>query len=134
MDSAKYYLRSESFNWSTGSGQQVVTLQKDKSSSSMLWQVQEAYGEKVCTAGRPVKCGETIRLLHVQTKKRLHSHSIPSVLSKQQEVSAFGDAGESRSEGGDQSDDWKVLCGKHFWTKGDAIRLQHVVTDAFLSR
>ena len=43
---------------------------------------------------QPVKCGQTIRLLHLQTKKNLHSHHFQSPLSHNLEVSAFGEDGD----------------------------------------
>ena len=41
----------------------------------------------------PVKCGSTIRLMHVSTRRNLHSHHFSSPLSHNQEVSCFGDDG-----------------------------------------
>lgn len=35
----------------------------------------------------PIKCGDSIRLLHVSTRKNLHSHLFASPLSNNQEVS-----------------------------------------------
>lgn len=42
----------------------------------------------------PVKCGQTIRLMHLATKRNLHSHHFSSPLSHNLEVSAFGEDGE----------------------------------------
>lgn len=42
---------------------------------------------------RPVKCGQTVRLMHLQTRKNLHSHHFTSPLSNNFEVSAFGEEG-----------------------------------------
>ena len=41
----------------------------------------------------PIKCGQTIRLMHVNTHKNLHSHHFSSPLSHNLEVSAFGEDG-----------------------------------------
>ena len=41
----------------------------------------------------PVKCGQTIRLTHVNTGRNLHSHHFQSPLSHNLEVSAFGENG-----------------------------------------
>ena len=41
----------------------------------------------------PVKCGEVIRLQHLSTKRNLHSHLFQSPMSRNQEVSAFGENG-----------------------------------------
>ena len=43
---------------------------------------------------QPIKCGQTIRLMHLQTRKNLHSHHFQSPLSHNLEVSAFGEDGE----------------------------------------
>jgi len=42
----------------------------------------------------PVKCGSVIRLTHLNTNRNLHSHHFQSPLSRNLEVSAFGDSGE----------------------------------------
>lgn len=136
--SPNFYLNSGLFKWGAGSGQQIVTLKTSKNSSSSLWQVQSPHGMPACEAGfTPIRCGDTIRLLHIDTKKRLHSHpDIPSVLTKAQEVSAFGNnAGENKLDGGDgdHSDDWRVLCSDHYWILGEDFRLEHVATSKYLS-
>lgn len=73
----------------------------------------------------PIKCDSIIRMLHVQTRKNLHSHDFQSPLSHNQEVSAYGENGI-----GDEGDLWKVICTSRndFWLRQDAIRLQHVAT------
>jgi len=133
VQNPNYYLDSAGFNWSTGSGQQVVTLKKSKGESSSMWQVQEAYNQ-TCETGKPIKCGDRIRLMHLDTKKRLHTHPLKSVLSggASQEVSGFGDTGEYGVEGGDASDDWDVICSDHYWMQGQNVRLCHVGTGAYL--
>ena len=50
-------------------------------------------------------CGQIIRLEHLLTGKNLHSHDIPSPLSRKFEVSGYGDDGE-----GDASDNWMIEC------------------------
>ena len=52
-----------------------------------------------------VKCGSTVRLLHLSTRRNLHSHLFTSPLSNNQEVSAFGENGD-----GDEGDLWTVDC------------------------
>ena len=52
-----------------------------------------------------MKCGDLIRLEHLETFKNLHSHQVQSPISRRNEVSAFGDEGE-----GDVSDNWKLEC------------------------
>ena len=50
------------------------------------------YYFRKCAAGDAIKNGQFIRLKHVGTGKRLHSHLHKSPLSKQQEVNVFADA------------------------------------------
>ncbi len=73
----------------------------------------------------PIKCDSTIRLLHVTTKRNLHSHEFVSPLSHNQEVSASGEDGEG--------DLWKVVCTSRndYWLRKDGIRLQHVVSGKY---
>lgn len=149
-----YFLNSEAFSWgqSSGSGQQIVTLQKatnkyQSASSTTLWQVQEAYSKETCVNGEPIKCGDTIRLMHINTQKWLHTHHIPSVLSKHhQEVSAFGSGKDGRSSSGagdspdknhlftdgDKLDNWQLLCSGAYWRNGDIVKLKHIITGALL--
>lgn len=69
--------------------------------------------------GVAVKQGDVIRLEHEATRKNLHSHSMPSPLTNQQEVTAFGIAGK-----GDGNDDWVVdLGGLGEWQFGKPMRL-----------
>ncbi len=75
-----------------------------------------------------MKSGDIIRLTHLQTKKYLHSHLHQSPLTKQQEVSAYGD-GE-----GDTGDNWKIeVLGKEMWEREGKVRLVHVDTGKYLS-
>ena len=109
-----------------------MTLSTNKKPESLYWQIQESFNQTVCETGQPIKCGDTIRLLHVETKTRLHSHHFKSALTYQQEVSAFGKTGTYGVEGGDKSDDWKVVCGDMYWVHGKNVRLRHVITGAYL--
>lgn len=134
VESSIYYLNSLEMAWGTGSGQQIVTLGKTKNSSSALWQVREANGNPVCATGQSIRCGDIIRLMHIPTKKNLHTHGVNSMLSiNEQEVSAFGD---EKGEG-DDSDDWRVVCSStssnEVWKRNRAIKLQHVATRKYLS-
>ena len=76
----------------------------------------------------PIKCGSTIRLSHQASFKNLHSHGVESILSKQQEVTAYGQ-GDGEGDGGDN---WLVQCSTTFWTKDQPFRLKHVDTGKFL--
>lgn len=127
----KYYLNSPKASVNSGSGQQLVTLVPDRTKSSALWLVQESHEAEPCLAGEPIWCGKAIRLTHLETQKNLHSHEVLSPLSKQQEVTAFGEDGI-----GDTGDDWVVVCS-HGKTgqkleRNAPFRLQHVDTSKFL--
>ena len=130
----KYYLNSQpDQNYGSGSGQQVVTFSPKKTDQSTLWVVREGHNEPQIEAGKPVKCGTTIRLTHNSSNRNLHSHLVRSGLTGNQEVSGFGNGGE-----GDDSDNWKVVCsGRHEdnnWERGNnrKVRLLHVSTHKYL--
>ena len=80
----------------------------------------------MCQTGAPMKCGDSIRLEHMETSKNLHSHNVRSPLSQKNEVSAFGDDGE-----GDDGDDFKLECLSSttglIQTNGEEIRGSTVV-------
>lgn len=59
-----------------------------------------------CRTGEPLKCGDMLRLEHMNTGRNLHSHSaFDSPVSRRQEVSAYGDQGY-----GDGGDNWFIEC------------------------
>ncbi|RKP09181.1 MIR motif-containing protein, partial [Thamnocephalis sphaerospora] len=112
----------------TGSGQQSVTGLQASADPDCLWQVNAAMGEE-CRRGEPVKCGQSIRLVHYSTSKLLHSHRHTSPLSNNQEVSAF--------DGQDAGDNWTVECvaadsAGAAWRRETPVRLQHAETDMYL--
>lgn len=97
-------LHSHDVKYGTGSGQQSVTGTEVQEDINSHWLIKAASG-KTCLRGEPIKCGSTIRLEHVETKKNLHSHHFQSPLSSNQEISCYGDNGE-----GDSGDNWTVIC------------------------
>ena len=125
-----------------GSGQQIVTFIKDDPSNhKALWSVRpkhhseedrefpEENNDDTCTeTAEPVKCGSIIRLTHVATQTNLHSHGVQSPLSRQQEVTSFGQ-GDAK---GDAGDNWRVECPGKYWKRGASVRLKHVDTGAYL--
>ena len=136
-----YYLNSEEKQLGNGSGQQIVTFTNDASTHNTLWHVRPAnhhvenqeYPTDVatCQLAEPVKCSSVIRLTHSSTNRNLHSHDVPSVLSRQLEVTAYG-KGDRK---GDTGDNWIVTCNKpsqKFWQRNLPVRLQHVDTGAYL--
>lgn len=131
----KYFLNSDERQMQSGSGQQLVTAVQNKRSPNGLWQIREANDDKFCEAGKPVKCGQVIRLMHLETGSNLHTHGIRSPLSNQHEVSGFGEGGN-----GDSGDDWKVICQgggylsgtSEYWNRDTPIQLKSVATNRYL--
>jgi dolichyl-phosphate-mannose--protein O-mannosyl transferase len=141
----KYLLYdSEGKNRQGGSGQHLATWLRDEPSTNRaLWWVRPAHhGQenteypaaasnnfKTCSrAGDAVKCGDTIRLTNMETRRNLHSHDVKSPLSQQQEVSVY--------EGQDSGSDWMVVCsqsqGNTPWRRGESVWLKHVATQKYL--
>ena len=124
----KYYLHSENKNLGGGSGQQIVTLIPEKSGTSTSWWIREAHDDDYCVTTSPIKCGSTIRLTHLDTMHNLYTHAHTSPLSRQQEITAFGNDGT-----GDAMDDWIVQCSSgNYWKRDAKIRLLHIGTQRYL--
>lgn len=121
-------LHSHDVKYGSGSGQQSVTAVKNVDDHNSYWQVLPAKNNKGVNRGDNVRCGSTVRLLHLATRRNLHSHLFVSPLSNNQEVSAFGENGE-----GDEGDHWVVDCDlDESWSRNEAVRLQHRQTQKFL--
>ncbi|NP_001088005.1 stromal cell derived factor 2 L homeolog precursor [Xenopus laevis] len=120
-------LHSHDVRYGSGSGQQSVTGVTSVDDGNSYWRIR-GQTSTVCERGTMIKCGQSMRLTHVNTGRNLHSHHFTSPLSGNQEVSAFGDDGE-----GDILDDWTVLCDGEFWQRDDDVRLRHTSTNVFLS-
>ncbi|XP_014225409.1 stromal cell-derived factor 2 [Trichogramma pretiosum] len=120
-------LHSHDIKYGSGSGQQSVTGVEFKEDGNSYWLVKAPTG-KHCTRGEPIKCGDTVRLEHVATKKNLHSHHVSSPLSGKQEVSAYGKEGD-----GDTGDHWMVVCPGDNWERDDPVMFKHIDTDAYLA-
>lgn len=99
--------------------------------SSLLttWRLLVRVPSSVVPAGKPVACGQMIRLEHISTKKNLHSHLFESPLTHGQEVSAFGAEGN-----GDTGDNWILECaeGGDVWARNQDIRLRHADTGLYI--
>eukprot|EP01133_Synstelium_polycarpum_P014573 gene14573-17227_t len=129
--SSKFRLHSHKVSYGSGgggSGQQSVTGFPDNDDSNSFWVVKAAHGTQL-PQGTLVKKGDLIRLTHLNTKKNLHSHLSVSPLTKNNEVSCFGDNGE-----GDSGDNWKVetIDGSDVWMRGAPVRFYHIDTKAYL--
>ena len=84
-------LHSHNINYPSGSRQQQVTCFGGKDHND-LWRVCGQHGASL-TPGVPLTAGTVFRLQHVSTKRNLHSHKVTSAVTKQQEVSCFGENG-----------------------------------------
>ncbi|KAL0217760.1 hypothetical protein RCL1_008609 [Eukaryota sp. TZLM3-RCL] len=122
-----FYLHSHEVKYGTGSHQQSVTCFPEATDSNSYWIVEAGLGNPPCSASEPIPCNSRIRLLHLNTKKRLHSHLFTSPLSGQQEVSCF--------DGLDTGDNWIIECDAKSgptWRRDRAIRLRHEDTNNYL--
>eukprot|EP00752_Nemacystus_decipiens_P014817 g13191.t1 len=129
-DDTRFHLHSHVIKWGGGSGQQSVTAHGGEDDQGSMWIVKEGDGALPCEVGQPMPCGSTIRLEHVNTGKNLHSHNFKSPLTRNQEVSAFGDGGE-----GDGGDSWELTCvhkDSDNWARDESVRLKHVATKKYL--
>ncbi|XP_053326943.1 stromal cell-derived factor 2-like protein 1 [Spea bombifrons] len=120
-------LHSHDVKYGSGSGQQSVTGVETSDDGNSYWRIR-GKTDNDCPRGEPIKCGQAIRLTHVNTGKNLHTHHFSSPLSNNQEVSAFGDNGE-----GDDLDAWTVQCSDTVWEREDAVRFKHIGTNAYLT-
>eukprot|EP01123_Difflugia_compressa_P011993 TRINITY_DN4989_c0_g1_i1.p1 TRINITY_DN4989_c0_g1~~TRINITY_DN4989_c0_g1_i1.p1 ORF type:complete len:217 (-),score=46.03 TRINITY_DN4989_c0_g1_i1:27-677(-) len=124
-----FRLHSHQVTYGTGSGQQSVTGYSGSDDNNSFWVVKGPFG-KDCTQGTPIAKNDVFRLEHHATGRNLHSHLHQSPLSKQQEVSCFGEA-----DNGDTGDNWSlkpVNDGDNYWIRGNEFRLQHVDTSKWL--
>ena len=71
------------FFLTTGSGQQSVTGVTSVDDSNSYWRIRGKTAT-VCERGTPIRCGQPIRLTHVNTGRNLHSHHFTSPLSGNQ--------------------------------------------------
>ncbi|MBN3298914.1 stromal cell-derived factor 2-like protein 1 [Amia ocellicauda] len=120
-------LHSHDVKYGSGSGQQSVTGVEVPDDANSYWRIR-GKPNAPCQRGVAIKCGQSIRLTHMNTGRNLHTHHFVSPLSGNQEVSAFGENGE-----GDDLDVWAVQCSGIHWERDDDVRFKHVGTDVFLS-
>jgi len=122
-------LHSHDVKYGSGSGQQSTTGSSSPDDHNSYWLVKGEHNGH-CDRGSIIKCGDTIRLQHLATKRNLHSHFFQSPITHQQEVSAFGEGGD-----GDTGDNWQVSCissNTKNWNRNKAIRFKHSDTDLLL--
>ncbi|KAK9468350.1 Dolichyl-phosphate-mannose-protein mannosyltransferase-domain-containing protein [Lipomyces arxii] len=106
------YLHSHDHLYPTGSKQQQITLYPHKDDNNM-WLVENATETETAVDSRAmlpvtyIRDGDVIRLQHVATGRRLHSHDIRAPVTEadwQQEASCYGYKGF----GGDANDNFRV--------------------------
>lgn len=124
-------LHSHEHNYSHehSSMQQEVTAYL-KHDPNDYWIVREQH-QGTPRNGQTVRNYDVIRLMHINTRRNLHSHRWPSPFNKlhgQQEVTAFGNDGV-----GDDNDNWQVVMRRGrdntIWRERDHVRLIHMNTD-----
>ncbi|KAJ3103925.1 Protein O-mannosyltransferase 2 [Phlyctochytrium planicorne] len=133
-------LHSHSQKYPTGSGQQQVTCYHHKDSNNN-WLILKPWDENNSTetnstAIEYVKHGDTVRLVHEQTGRNLHSHFQKAPVSASEyEVSCYGN-----KTFGDKNDLWRieVVDDLHDWhpVKVKALttrfRIRHIQTNCLL--
>eukprot|EP00930_Biecheleria_cincta_P056205 TRINITY_DN4236_c0_g3_i1.p1 TRINITY_DN4236_c0_g3~~TRINITY_DN4236_c0_g3_i1.p1 ORF type:complete len:718 (+),score=104.52 TRINITY_DN4236_c0_g3_i1:184-2337(+) len=111
------HLHSHGHTYPSGSGQQQITGYKGRDDND-LWFVHGPLGRDT-DEGKAVENGQEVRLLHMVTKRWLHSHNVSAMVSNgQHEVSGWGNEGSSNND-----DRWRVEY------EGDKLRLIHVATN-----
>ena len=134
----EHFLNSEGKNLGSGSGQQIVTAVTNPTTTNTLWWIRppndpESRSNEIsaCKSGKPaekIQCGSIVRLTHLNSMRNLHSHDVRSPLSRQQEVSAYG-----QGDGvGDNGDDWKLICNSGHWKREEMFQLLHIDSKRYL--
>ncbi|RUS19622.1 Dolichyl-phosphate-mannose-protein mannosyltransferase-domain-containing protein [Endogone sp. FLAS-F59071] len=112
IDTHGGYLHSHAHNYPAGSQQQQITLYPHKDDNNW-WIIKKQYqSSHNDTALEWVRENDVVRLEHVTTEKRLHSHDVrPSLtdLEYHNEVSGYGFPGFE----GDANDYWRVEIYDH---------------------
>jgi dolichyl-phosphate-mannose--protein O-mannosyl transferase len=127
----KFHLHSHPLTWGSGSRQQSITGVQAHDDPNSLWMLKEALGSEIKEVGTPLKCGDLIRLEHVNTGKNLHSHNFPSFITDSQEASGFGEDGT-----GDLNDNFILMCKDDY--EGNSVKgaskfyLYHKPTSAYV--
>ncbi|KAL6450441.1 PMT1 Dolichyl-phosphate-mannose--protein mannosyltransferase 1 [Candida maltosa Xu316] len=134
------YLHSHDHFYKTGSKQQQITLYPHLDSNNK-WLIEPYNGTVYNETFVPLINGMKIRLKHVNTGRRLHSHDEKPPVSErdwQKECSCYGYEGF----GGDSNDDWVVEIVENRSKQGDAqtfvkaintvFRLRHAMSGNYL--
>lgn len=113
-----------------GTSQQQQVTAFGGNDANDLWVVKAENGmSEFARRSEVVTSGSIVRLEHRSTRKNLHSHAdFPSPVTRQQEVTAFGQDGV-----GDANDNWRVdVADGGVWREGVPIRLVHLGTNVAL--
>ncbi|KAG0043775.1 hypothetical protein BGZ83_011051 [Gryganskiella cystojenkinii] len=122
------YLHSHPTNYETGSKQQQITLYPHKDTNND-WIIQKKDGTTPSSL-EYVKNGDVIRLLHVPTFKRLHSHDHKAPVTEVEnhfEVSGYGE----KDFAGDANDEWRVEIVDFDGRDKKAGELMHTLRSKF---
>lgn len=133
------YLHSHNHFYETGSKQQQITLYPHIDTNNE-WRI-EPYNDTMPDTFVPLEDGMKIRLVHVNTNRRLHSHDEKPPVSErdwQKEASCYGFDGFE----GDANDDFVVEIVDYQSAEGEAqknvraletvFRLRHAMTGGYL--
>lgn len=130
-----FRLHSHDVSYGTGSGQQSITAFPHAGDSNSLWIVKGAHEDFPKPAGEIIKCGDVIRLQHLNTNKNLHSHDHKAPMNRDREVSAYAVRHQGKWAFGDIADNWVVECvarKQTVWKRFEQIRLQHEDSSKYL--
>lgn len=140
VDTQGGYLHSHEHFYQTGSKQQQITLYPHLDSNNK-WLIEPYNGTIHNETFVPLINGMKIRLKHINTGRRLHSHDEKPPVSErdwQKECSCYGYDGFA----GDANDDWVVEIVNYRSQKGEAqtfvkaintiFRLRHAMTGHYL--
>ncbi|KAG4301438.1 hypothetical protein PCK1_002364 [Pneumocystis canis] len=121
------YLHSHPHSYPSGSKQQQVTLYLYEDNNNN-WLITDSVDESQETQSLSILDGSIIRLYHLETDKRLHSHDIRPSLSDtewQNEVSGYGHKGFS----GDNNDLFRIEIDKsRSYTEKSKINVRAIET------
>lgn len=128
-------LHSHDVSYGTGSLQQSVTAISLTGDSNSFWIVKEAQDDAQKLAGTTVRCGDVVRLQHLNTAKNLHSHNHQAPMNSDYEVSAYASMHKGKWAYGDVADNWVLECvsGKGDWKRFDQVRFKHEEMGSYLS-
>ncbi|KAF9937993.1 hypothetical protein BGZ67_000632 [Mortierella alpina] len=122
------YLHSHASNYETGSKQQQITLYPHKDTNND-WIIQKRDGSIPETL-EYLKSGDSVRLMHIATHKRLHSHDIKPPMTEDEnhfEASGYGFDGFA----GDANDEWRVEIVDHEASDPEAGEKLHTLRSKF---